>query len=481
MKSFRGQVTAWIAAVVALSLTALGGTMTAVNLSRMRSDLDRGLRDRAEAFSRGPRGPRFGIGGPGGPPMLSDGQPGPGPALRQQGPFPGDDSDLIAAIRRPRVLENPTEGPPPQGADFFDPPAIDAARQGRAGYSDRLYRKTPVRVFTMPFLGQDGVRRIVQTAQETTFIEDAATVQVRTMVTVIPLAVVAALGVAYFLTGRVVRPIADMEATVGAIAEGELSARLPTQGLDEFARLGGRFNTMAERVESSVNGLQASLEQQKRFTADASHELRTPLTRLQLATSAGLDAPPEEARDALKVADEAARDMSRLVRQLLELAQADAGTLARPTGTVDLRVIASDAVAKLPPGGPEVLVDLAERAVGVNGDADRLERAVLNLLENARRHTPSDGTVTVTVKVASDGRALLSVVDTGEGIAPEHLPRLTDRFYRVDAARDRDAGGSGLGLAIVHEIVKAHDGLLAIESGPGRGTTVTLSLPLPAP
>ena len=145
---------------------------------------------------------------------------------------------------------------------------------------------------------------------------------------------------------------------------------------------------------------------------------------------------------------------------------------------MDLRVVASDAVAKLATPGPEVRVDLAERAVKVKGDADRLERAVLNLLENARRHAP---TGSITVRVSSDQDAELTVSDTGEGIAPEHVPHLTERFYRVDTARDRVAGGSGLGLAIVQEIVRAHHGSMAITSEIGEGTTVSLKIPLAEP
>jgi len=125
----------------------------------------------------------------------------------------------------------------------------------------------------------------------------------------------------------------------------------------------------------------------------------------------------------------------------------------------------------------ELKAAFAERAVTIRGDAEHLSRVIVNLVENALRHTPPEGEVRIET-LAAGGEAIVVVQDTGEGIAPEHLPHLFERFYRVDAARTRKDGGSGLGLAICKNIVEAHGGRLKIESQPGVGTTVRIFFPL---
>lgn len=470
MRSFRTQVTFWIAGVVALALIVLGTAMSVVNLNQLRAGIDRDLKGRAMM----PGGPRRGPGGPPDGQFIGDGQGGPqgfgqfdGPEFQfPQNPPPPGETDVIAMLRRPRILlrdgklryENET---------IFDQKAIDNALRDRAGFSNGVFRGEKIRIYTQPIIRQGTRVAIVQVASDLRAVDQLKAVEVGTMLSTVPLAILAAIGVAFFLTGRVMRPIGEMNRAAKSIAEGDYSARLPAGGLDEFGQLSNQFNHMAEKVEESVTGLQDALDQQRRFTADASHELRTPLTRMRLATGAGLSGPDSEAREALVVADEAAKDMSKLVQQLLDLARADTGELTRRFETVDLRVVASEAASKLTSPVP-IEFDLAEEAVNIQGDAHHLERVCLNLLENAIRHT-TEGSITLRV-LNSPKR--IEVQDTGSGIAAEHLPRLTERFYRVDSARGREVGGSGLGLAIVEEMVKAHGGKLEIESHVGVGTTV---------
>lgn len=464
MRSFRTQVTLWIAGVVALALILVGTALSVVNLNQLRAGIDRDLMNRA----RGPGGPP--MGGPQGPPEGMGVQGGPGFQRRgfmfPQNPPPPNEIDPIASIRRPRYLL-PDGQPRYENETVFDLAAIDRAVKLGRGFSDGVHRGEKIRIYTAPIIRDGEVLAIVQVAAELRPVDQLRAVEIRTMASTIPLAILAAIAVAFFLTGRVVKPIGEMSGAAKSIAEGDYSARLPTQGLDEFAQLGWQFNQMAEKVEGSVTGLQEALDQQRRFTADASHELRTPLTRMRLATSSGLSGPDSEAREVLKVADEAAMDMSKLVQQLLDLARADTGDLTRRFETVDLRVVASEAASKLTSPVP-IEFDLAEEAVNIQGDAHHLERVCLNLLENAIRHT-TEGSITLRVL---NGPKRIEVQDTGTGIAAEHLPRLTERFYRVDSARDREVGGSGLGLAIVEEMVKAHGGKLEIESQVGVGTTV---------
>jgi two-component system sensor histidine kinase BaeS len=181
-------------------------------------------------------------------------------------------------------------------------------------------------------------------------------------------------------------------------------------------------------------------------------------------------------RRALATADRAAEAMTNLVGQLLTLARADAGQLVVDRSAVDLRVIVAEGLDEIV-GDRRVETCFAPTEVIVSADPEQLRRVVVNLVGNALRHSPATGSVTVKTGI-ENGEALLSVADTGEGIAPEHLPHLGERFYRVDAARNRKDGGAGLGLAICKNIVHAHGGRLTFASQVGVGTTVSVALPL---
>ena len=230
--------------------------------------------------------------------------------------------------------------------------------------------------------------------------------------------------------------------------------------------------------------IQQAFRRQQEFVADASHELRTPLTVLR--TSAEL---LNQHRDEPLVAngelfDDIRADIARLerlARDLLTLARSDRGELELMVAPLDLGVLASDVVRRLAPlaQGHNLHLGLTARDTSpeVEADPDRLQQVLLILLDNAINHTPPGGHVDV--RVRTDGaHGILEVVDTGSGIAPEHLPRIFDRFYRVDAARSSDNGGTGLGLAIAKMLVDAHGGDIAVTSTPGTGTRVTVRLPL---
>lgn len=222
---------------------------------------------------------------------------------------------------------------------------------------------------------------------------------------------------------------------------------------------------------------------QQEFVGDASHELRTPLTVLRSAHDL-LDrhrAEPLSANGALldDIRGEISR-MERLTDDLLTLARSDQGSLYLEVGDVDLSALASDVVALTTPLAQERQVRLDflghEQNTVVEGDPDRLQQLLLILVDNALKHTPPGGHVTVSAR--GHGREVeIDVADTGEGIAPEHLPRLFDRFYRVDSARGRLHGGTGLGLAIARSLVEAHGGHLTVASVVGSGTTITVHIP----
>ena len=312
------------------------------------------------------------------------------------------------------------------------------------------------------------------------------------------LLVTSALGLAlalaggWVLAGRALRPVDRVTAAAAAIAGGDgtatsLSSRLlvpPTN--DELSRLSATFNAMLDR-------LQASFRAQERFVGDASHELRTPLTAIRgnvdvLLRQARLDGRRLDPTDLTAALDDIRREsdrMRRLLEDLLLLARADADAGSHPDKTAPIRrelvrldEIASEAVRSADALASGQVLELeAPRGVEVHGDFDRLHQLVMILLDNAIRHTPSGGRIRVAVAATPDGQARIAVRDEGEGIAPEHLPHVFERFYRADGARGRSSGGTGLGLAIAQAICRAHGGEISVMSVPDQGATFLVTLP----
>jgi two-component system phosphate regulon sensor histidine kinase PhoR len=217
------------------------------------------------------------------------------------------------------------------------------------------------------------------------------------------------------------------------------------------------------------------------FVANASHELRTPLANVLgyvetlLDPRAGGDKATRE-RFLETIRHEAQR-MQALVSDLMSLSRIEAVKHEVPSGTVDLVRVAQEVVSESGASGRVSLSANCEIA-NVAGDRGQLAQVLRNLVDNALKYGKVDGRVTVTIEAAATGWVLISVHDEGEGIPPEHLPRLTERFYRADTSRSRAAGGTGLGLSIVKHIVERHRGRFDIASRPGSGTTASMILPL---
>lgn len=277
----------------------------------------------------------------------------------------------------------------------------------------------------------------------------------------------------FFLASELA-PLRRLSATAREIADtGDVSRRvLTTPASSDVRQVAEAFNSMVARVERQ-------LEAQKRLLADTSHELGNPLTVLRT----DLDllrqcSDPEVRAEVVAEADREAERMGRLLDELLQLSAADVAPLPVGDARVSVDAMAVRLVERMRPlAGERVLeVDIAQRPV-VRGDADRLEQALNNLLENAIRHTGARGRVTVGVG-ETGGQAQIRVRDDGEGIAAEHLPHVFERFYRVDRARSRASGGTGLGLSIAQMIARAHGGDIAVESRPGEGSTFTIRLPV---
>lgn len=284
--------------------------------------------------------------------------------------------------------------------------------------------------------------------------------------------------IGWFLASRAMRPVDRMTRTARAIGHSaDLSGRLDVpRERDELSRLASTFNEMLARLDQAFTT-------QSRFLADASHELRSPLAAIRTNVEAllrGADADPEERDASLRAIARETDRMGRLVADLLALAHADAGQpLIRKTVELDALLIEVYQQQRRLANGVHLALGELEQ-VEINGDPDRLKQLALNLVDNALRYTPPGGHVAVDVVREGDW-AVLRVRDTGSGIPAEHLPRIFDRFYRVDRPRTRQAGGTGLGLAICQWVAEAHGGRIEVESVVDSGSTFSVYLPARAP
>ncbi len=278
----------------------------------------------------------------------------------------------------------------------------------------------------------------------------------------------------WWITERALRPIHDIASTAARISGSDLTRRIETSNADgELGQLAAVLNSMFARLDRAFS-------QQARFTADAAHELRTPVAVMLTHLQNALADPSLEAsqREPLEASERAAQRMRRLIESLLALARLDAGQEVIPPERVSLDRIVHDAVESITPlasaRGITIRRDLeSTMAIGHGG---LLGQVVTNLVGNAIQYSDAPGEVRVATRVDA-GRAYMIVSDHGPGIAAEHLARLFERFYRVDAARSRRAGGAGLGLAISKAIVAAHGGEIHAESKLGVGSTFTVTLP----
>jgi two-component system OmpR family sensor kinase len=373
---------------------------------------------------------------------------------------------------------------PPTLGDVDAVPAIDAERAADAAESDRPITvgsrdDTGVRFRTRVQSEGDGTYYV--TAVPLTDVDDTISrlVTVELIATVLIVAVLGA--VTWWVIRLGIRPIKQMTRTATEIADGELSQRVPeTAPSTEAGQLGAALNHMLETLEQAFAERAESQDRLRRFVADASHELRTPVATIrgyaELYRIGGL-AEAREMQEAMRRTEQEAIRMARLVDDLLTLAKFDEG---RPfeRRPVELTALVADAARDAHAVDPDRPITTALAGpVVVAGDEDRLRQVIANIVGNALVHTPGDVPVELGVRTV-DGEARITVTDYGKGMTPDVAARVTQRFYRADPARARDRGGSGLGMAIADSAVSSHGGSIAVDSAVGRGTTVTVSLPL---
>lgn len=282
----------------------------------------------------------------------------------------------------------------------------------------------------------------------------------------------AALAAALLLGRSILRSIERVRGASSALARGDLAARAPETGPAELAELAASFNEMAANVEGLFDA-------RRQLVAWASHDLRTPLASMQAMLEALEDglAEPEHYLPALR---EQVQTLGVLVDDLFELARIDAGAITLELHELPLAPLVDSCLRGLEAEAAARHVTLRSRIDGsdakVRAAPDKVERVLYNLITNALRHTPSDGSVAVVVeRLGAEVR--VTVEDTGEGLSTEAVRRMFDRFWRGDRARSRERGGAGLGLAIARGLVEAHGGRIWAESSPEGGARVSFTLP----
>ncbi|MFQ6058704.1 MAG: sensor histidine kinase [Anaerolineae bacterium] len=311
--------------------------------------------------------------------------------------------------------------------------------------------------------------------------------------------------VSLLLARQVAGPIRSLTAVTEGMAAGELDQQVTPAGPDEIERLGRAFNRMAEQVREM-------LARQRAFVANAAHELRSPLTslrlRIEMLQRHGRD-NPELAQHYLRQMEREVEHLRRLVDHLLALSRLDEGQ-EPPRSPLDLAPLLYELADEMGPlvqaAGLRLQVDVPPHLPAVAANADPMRMVVRNLLGNAIKYTPPGGQVTLKATLGPDQRrttndqrlrsslvvrrssasatspaVIIQVSDTGPGIPAEHLPRIFERFYRVDETQSRRKGGAGLGLSLVRSIVEAYDGWVSVESTPGRGSTFSVHLPVREP
>ncbi len=287
------------------------------------------------------------------------------------------------------------------------------------------------------------------------------------------------------LAKALVAPILDLTSAAERVAEGHFDARPVTIAKDEIGTLTTTFNNMANQLEATLVNLTKSEAMRREFVANVSHELRTPITSIRSyaeTLSDNISQMPEETeQEFLHVIVTESDRMTKIVQDLLTLSRFDAGSIEFEFEDFSfgesVRDVFNAMALEAQRQKLSFKLDFKNEIGNIRGDRARIEQVLMNFVSNAIKYTPAGGKIKVSAGKAEDF-AWVSVEDNGIGIPKSDIGRVFDRFYRVDKARSRESGGTGLGLSIASEIVHRHDGKITLNSNPGKGTTITMTLPI---
>jgi len=362
------------------------------------------------------------------------------------------------------------------------------AKAGRTGIDRRMsHTRTEEFVYAAhmvlaPGLGvlDSGFVRLARTGADI----DAVDAGVQRVVWAIGLlTIVGILIISRIMSHQITAPINDIVTTAQAITAGDVHERVSIRSGDEIAALGKAINDMAEKLGNDIEVLRKLERVRSEFLGNVSHELRTPIFSVQGFIETLLDGAvddPQVNRDFLEKAHHHVVRLNTLLSDLIEISRIESGEMKmsfRYFPVIDfLRQVTDEMRPMADKEGLRLSVrDEVPPGEVVYGDRDRLKQVLVNLVDNAIKYTEKGGEVTIGARREGE-RVVVSVADTGTGIAQEHLPRIFERFYRVDRDRSREVGGTGLGLAIVKHIVEAHGSSVAVESEPGKGSMFSFGL-----
>lgn len=287
----------------------------------------------------------------------------------------------------------------------------------------------------------------------------------------------------YFFSTSITQRLKVLDRAANRLSEGDFTVRVDIAGRDEVAELGQAFNVMAERLENADRESEKLEKARREFIAGASHDLRTPLSALRAMLDAIAEGVVEDPTDYIRRSQRVITQMSNLVDDLVELASLDSGAapLERSPASIEevIEVALEGAALRAETKGVELTGPVDRNLPLIPIAANKIGRVLQNLLDNAIDHTGPGGVIAVST-FENNGTVEVAVQDNGEGIRPENLPYVFERFYRGEKSRSRantETGGVGLGLAIARELVEAHGGTIWAESGAEGGTRITFALP----
>lgn len=462
--SIRVRLTLWYGMALALVLVTFAGVLYSVMARELREQVDQSLATAAETAIR---------------------------SIEQTRATPSSQfEDLAAQFPELAVMDkffqifSPTGGVTIQSPhlkphnELLSRAALDAALAGQTIYqSVRFSDESPMRLFAVPVF--DEAEHLVHIVQVGTTLQPVETMLQRLLLLLLillPVALVVSLAAGWFLAGWALAPVGGITQAARRIAEGDLGQRLAVPPVrDELGTLAATFNEMIARLDASFHEI-------RRFSADASHELRTPLTVMKGETELALRRarPAEDYKLVLESNLEEIDRLTRIVDELLFLSRADLGEVKMATLPVRFDDLVRDVQQQAAVLGQERGIQIVLgwlMPVTILGDELRLRELLLNLVDNAVKYSKPGGRVDVGL-VTDGSQVRLTVSDQGIGIEPDALPHLFDRFYRSAGARTHAKQGTGLGLAICKWIVESHKGRIDVQSRPGEGAQVTVTLPL---
>ena len=298
---------------------------------------------------------------------------------------------------------------------------------------------------------------------------------------------VISVGLSILLSKTLVTPIQELTKAAEAVAGGDFNHKVSNQSQDEIGVLTRTFNNMAGQLEDTLDDLKKSEQTRREFVANVSHELRTPITSIRSYAETMEEDPKMDAETRHRFLDVIVNEsdrMTNIVQDLLTLSRFDAGSIEFTNEKFSFEKSVRDVYAATRMEAMnhrhEFTLEFITPMPEIYGDSARIEQVLINMVSNAIKYTKDGGKIRMTAG-AREGTVWCTVKDNGIGIPKEDVNRVFDRFYRVDKARSRESGGTGLGLSIAHEIVARHGGSMSVQSALGRGTAITVTLPVGGP